>query len=82
MAFRSRYVPPAWAEEIARKAIRARAALDENPLLYFTTDPAEVPIVMPMWARSVPELAAKIDEGLKRRAEFPYTDAERARMRP
>lgn len=50
-------------------------------LLYLTTDPMEIPLVMPTWARSVPELAEKIDEGLKRRAEYPYTDAEREMMR-
>lgn len=50
-------------------------------LLYLTTDPLEIPLVMPLWARQIPELALMIDEGLRRRAEFPYTDQERALMR-
>lgn len=54
----------------------------KSELLYRTTDPAEVPILLPAWARDVPELAALIDEGHRRRAEFPYTDAQRKMMRP
>lgn len=46
-------------------------------LLYQTTDPMEIPLVMPTWARQVPELAALIDEGHKRRAESPYVSSER-----
>jgi len=36
-------------------------------LLYQTTDPYEVPLVMPMWARTVPILAEKIDAGYEQR---------------
>jgi hypothetical protein len=53
----------------------------DSELLYRTTDPAETPLVMPTWARAVPELAALIDAGLQRRADFPYTDSERALMK-
>lgn len=49
----------------------------ENELLYLTTDPAETPLVMPPNARDLPGLGDLIDEGHRRRAEFPYTDAER-----
>lgn len=32
-------------------------------LLYGTSDPTEMPLVMPAWARKVPVLAALIDAG-------------------
>lgn len=32
-------------------------------LLYLTGSPTEIPLVMPTWARQVPELAEKIDAG-------------------
>jgi hypothetical protein len=39
-------------------------------LLYGTTDPAEIPLVLPRWARARwPELGDWIDEGLRRRRE-------------
>lgn len=42
-------------------------------LLYSTTDPYEIPLVMPAWARSVPALAERIDDGyaLRRGAGLP-----------
>lgn len=36
---------------------------DKPELLYGTSDPNEMPLVMPAWARKVPSLAAKIDAG-------------------
>lgn len=38
-------------------------AIAPSELLYLTSDPNETPLVMPAWARSVPDLAAKIDAG-------------------
>jgi hypothetical protein len=40
-------------------------------LLYQTTDPCEIPLVMPTWARTVPVLAALIDEGYRMRGLEP-----------
>lgn len=34
-----------------------------SELLYLTSDPHEVPLVLPPWARDVPELAELIDRG-------------------
>jgi hypothetical protein len=79
MTRRSRFVPPEW---LAALDARAAEHIVESELLYLTTDPGETPLVMPTWARSVPELAAAIDEGHRRRAQFPYTDAERKLLRP
>lgn len=56
------------------------SGIREPELLYLTTDPLETPLVVPTWARDIPELAAAIDEGHRRRAEFPYIDRERALM--
>ena len=36
---------------------------NEPELLYGTSDPNEIPLLMPAWARKVPERAAKIDAG-------------------
>lgn len=52
--------------------------MDANPiatseLLYGTTDPRETPLIMPAWARQVPELAKQIDSGyaMRRAAALP-----------
>lgn len=37
--------------------------MQESELLYLTSDPNETPLVMPTWAREIPDLAAKIDAG-------------------
>lgn len=51
--------------------------MTEPELLYLTTDPAEVPLVMPTWVRQLPVLAELIDEGHRRRAKF-HSAAARA----
>lgn len=47
--------------------------MQESELLYSTTDPHEIPLVMPGWARDVPALAKQIDDGyaLRRSAGLP-----------
>jgi hypothetical protein len=48
-------------------AMRLHQVVKPCELLYFTTDPHETPLVLPPWARDIPELAKMIDEGHARR---------------